>query len=85
MSLAMLAVSLTVLRRYNLESEISNNQLVQPKSSYPHNSMVTRVLEREESPFDIKSQVMKILLVIFPGQELTVAQLQEDTAYPLES
>lgn len=47
--------------------------------------MVTRVLEREESPVDIKCQFMEVVLVIFPGWESEVAQLQENTAHPLES
>ena len=59
--------------------------MMQPEPTHPHDSMVTRVFEREESPFDIKCQFMKLVLVILPGKGLGVAQLQETATHPLES
>ena len=47
--------------------------------------MVARVFEREESPFDLKRQFMKIVLVIFPSQRLAATQLQEDATHLFES
>ena len=58
---------------------------MQLKPTHPHNSVVTRVFERKESPFDIKRQFMKIVLVIFPIQGLTAAQMQKDATHLLES
>lgn len=58
---------------------------MQPKPTHPHNSVIARVFEREESPFDLKRQFMKIVVVIFPSQGLAAAQLQEDATHLLES
>jgi hypothetical protein len=58
---------------------------MQPKWTYPHNCIVARVFEREESPLDIKCKFMEVAFVVFPDRESEIARLQKNTACPLES